>query len=464
MKDAKSKSCDPRIQKALRISVFEGGAYGVFDGFGLRYITPYALFLGVSNAAIGPLITLPQMLGNLAQLFVLKPLTNGRQRKNITVTGVSTQAALVLFLVLVGIATHWGFLSPQEVTAALLLGYTLMIISGTAAGPAWSSWMGDLVPPQIGTYFGKRNQIIGFVTIISLISAGLILQVAKQGGWLFGGFVLVLTLGFLGRATSAALLKIQYEPPVRLHREYYFTLRQFIQKIPHSNFGKFVVYVALIQFAVGISAPFFPVFMLKELHFNYLQFTIITTVMPFFNMLFMPLWGRFADRYGNWKVIQITSWFLPFIPWFWALTAFYTTQRLWVLLTLFAIEVVSGFAWAGFNLATTNFIYDAVTKPRIAICVTYYNIFIGTGLFIGGLVGSRLAALTTLTKPFSALVLTLLVSGFLRLVNILLFLPQFKEVRTVPAFDRAELQKRLTALSPLGIFQGLSQKFGNPRL
>ena len=46
-------------KKASRISIREGAAYGLFDGFGLRYITPYALLLGMSNTLIGILISLP---------------------------------------------------------------------------------------------------------------------------------------------------------------------------------------------------------------------------------------------------------------------------------------------------------------------------------------------------------------------------------------------------------------------
>ncbi len=455
---------DQHKQKALRVSIYEGGAYGIFDGFGLRYFTPYALYLGVSNAFVGPLITLPQMLGNLGQILTLKFLTNGSRRKKITVTGVGLQASLMLSLILIGWTAHRGWLPPTGIAIALLAGYTLMIMAGTMAGPAWSSWMGDLVPQKFGTYFGRRNQVIGLITILSILSAGIILQFAKRGGWMLWGFILVLFLGFVGRAVSTILLKVQYEPKIKLHKEYYFTIWQFIKKIPQSNFGKFVVYVALMQLAVGVSSPFFAVYMLKELHFNYLQFTFITTTMPFFNMLFMPLWGRYADKFGNLKVIQLTSWCLPFIPWFWAITAFYV-QRTWlVILTLFCVEILSGFAWAGFNLSTSNFIYDAVTRQRIAICVTYYNIFNGIGLFIGGLIGGQLASMSRLHPPFSALVLILLTSGVLRFLNVVLFLPKIKEVREVPPFSIEDVQRRLTTLNPFEIFRSLGQKIGNPRI
>jgi len=63
----------------------------LFDGFGLRYITPYALLLGMSNALIGILISLPQMLGTSVQLLTLKLLDKGVHRKTISWIGTFLQ-------------------------------------------------------------------------------------------------------------------------------------------------------------------------------------------------------------------------------------------------------------------------------------------------------------------------------------------------------------------------------------
>ncbi|MFH1212617.1 MAG: MFS transporter, partial [Candidatus Neomarinimicrobiota bacterium] len=380
-------------EKSRRISIREGGAYGLFDGFGLRYITPYALLLGMSNVLIGPLIALPQMLGSLMQLVTLKLLEKGIRRKNISWIGTLLQTSMWFPIIFLGIL-HFNFnLSGGLIPAGLILFYSLMIIFGTMVGPAWSSWMGDIVPQQIGAYFGRRNRILGLITICAMLIAGLILQYFNGLGRPFPGFVIIFLIAFVGRATSSALLKRQYEPAFHPQKEYYFTIWQFIRKIPQSNFGKFVTYVALMQFAVYISAPFFAVFMLKDLHFNYLEFTLITMTMPFVNMLLMPAWGRFADRYGNLRVVRVCGFCIPIIPALWVLAVFFVDHPWLVILYLILIETLSGFAWAGFNLTTVNFIYDAVTRQRMAICVAYYNIFNGVGMFLGGLIGGQIADL-----------------------------------------------------------------------
>ena len=450
-------------KKASRISIREGAAYGLFDGFGLRYITPYALLLGMSNTLIGILISLPQMLGTLIQLLTLKFLEKGIRRRTIAWVGTFLQTLMWFPIILLG-WLHFNFnIDNTLISTGLMVFYSLMVIFGGIVGPAWSSWMGDIIPRQIGTYFGFRNRVVGLTTILAMFSAGLILQYFTGVNRPFTGFVIIFLIAFIGRAISSALLKRQYEPDFHPQKEYYFTIWQFIRKIPQSNFGKFVTYVALMQFAVYISSPFFAVFMLKDLHFNYFQFTLITMTMPFVNMLLMPAWGRFADRFGNLRVVRITGLCLPVIPALWVLAVFFSNRPILEMLYLIFVETLSGFAWAGFNLTTANFIYDAVTRQRMAICVAYYNIFNGIGMFLGGLIGGLIADLPFQFHKFSALALVLMLSALIRLLVSAVMLPLIREVREVDHFDIKEARKRLAMLSPVDILRVLSLKLGNPR-
>jgi len=450
-------------KKASRISIREGAAFGLFDGFGLRYITPYALLLGMSNAQIGILISLPQMLGTSVQLLTLKLLDKGVHRKTISWIGTFLQTSMWFPIILLGwlyfrIAPHNGL-----IPTGLMLFYSLMVIFGGIVGPAWSSWMGDIIPRQIGTYFGVRNRVLGFVTICAMLGAGLILQYFNGIGQPYPGFAIIFLIAFFGRLISSMLLKRQYEPDFQPQKEYYFTIWQFVRKIPESNFGKFVTYVALMQFAVYISAPFFAVFMLKDLRFNYFEFTLITMTMPFVSMLLMPAWGQFADRYGNLRVVRICGFCIPVIPVLWIVAVFFINRPWLVILYLMLVETLSGFAWAGFNLTTVNFIYDAVTRQRMAICVAYYNIFNGVGMFLGGLIGGQIADLSFHYHRFSALALVLMVSALVRLLVSAGMLPLIREVRDVAHFGIKEARERLTMFSAVDILRVLSMKSGNPR-
>ena len=92
----------------------------------------------------------------------------------------------------------------------------------------------------------------------------------------------------------------------------------------------------------------------------------------------MPLWGRIADRFGNLRVLKRTALLIPLVPFLWFLTFFMGHLNSTALIAyLLAVEFMSGMVWAGFNLSSATFIYDAVTKQRVAICVAYYNILNG---------------------------------------------------------------------------------------
>jgi len=52
----------------------------------------------------------------------------------------------------------------------------------------------------------------------------------------------------------------------------------------------------------------------------------------------------------------------------------------------------SRIGWAGFTLASSNFIYDSVSVPKRGICVAYFNPkWNGFGIFFGGILGGLLA-------------------------------------------------------------------------
>ena len=54
-----------------------------------------------------------------------------------------------------------------------------------------------------------------------------------------------------------------------------------------------------------IASPFFAVYMLRNLGFSYLTFMMVMMSQVLFTILAMRVWGKFADKYGNYEVIKI---------------------------------------------------------------------------------------------------------------------------------------------------------------
>ena len=435
--------------KSRKLSIYEGSAWSVMDGFGLRFIVPYALAMGASNRVIGLLNALPSLFGNLSMLGTLR-LMRKWTRKRICVTGVLVQA--LLWLIIIGMGGLYFVLEQRNAAPAwgLLLVYTVLIMAGALAGPAWTSWMKDLVNRDIGNYFGRRNRIAGTTGLICMLLASFFLDHMKTGMHLYLGFVVLFTIAFFARMISLMILRRQYEPSFETEETAYFTLLQFLKKMRHNNFGKFVICTGLFSIAVQIAAPFTTVYLLNTLKFSYVQFTIIVLAASITSLIILPFWGRFADRYGNLKAIKLTSFGIGLIPFFWLASYFFIDRGTnFMFVFLIVAQLISGFIWPGYDMSVGNFIFDAVSRQRMAICSCYFSILNGAGILIGSMLGGFLSSSPFMVLGMTSLVFLFLISGLGRLVVAFLFYLKIKEVRPVEEFGLKEASAQFNRLPPL---------------
>jgi hypothetical protein len=292
--------------------------------------------------------------------------------------------------------------------------------------------MQDLVEDHRGEYFGRRSRISGLVLVTSMLAAGLILDHFSKTNISFG-FLILFSLACIGRFVSFSFLKKQYEPKAVIDDKAYFSFFKFIKKMPSNNFGRFVIFTSLISFAVAIASPFFSVYMLKDLHFSYITFTIINLSSLISPLIFLPFIGKVSDKVGNVRVLRIAGFFISFVPLLWIFSIFLAGSSTVILVVyLFSVEMFSGFVWAAYNLAYSNFIYDAVTKPKIILCFTYFGLLNAIGSFLGGLVGGQLTSLSTFSLfGLGSILSVFLISTVLRLIPVLFLAPKLKEVRQV---------------------------------
>ncbi len=422
-------------EKAKKISIKDGSAYSIMDGSGLKYITPYALSFGASNKFIGLLTMLPSVIGNFLRL-VFNKMYEIKPRKKIVVLWSTIQAIFWFPLLLAGLLYFFFNLSLFYSLILLAFSYSGIIIAGTLVSPAWNSWMQDIVKEERGKYFSKRLRITGFVALVSMLLGGFILDYFKKREMFFGFLILFLTAA-IGRFISVYFLRKQYEPEFKFDEKSYFSFYQFIKKMNFNNFGRYTLFVSLINFGVAIASPFFAVYMIKNLNFSYVQFTIITMSSILSTLLFLPFWGRFSDKYGNVFVFRFCAFFISFIPIFWLLSSFTGFKGTSLVVFLFIVETFSGFVWAGFNLSTSNFIYDAVSRQKLALCFTYFSFLTSLGGLFGAILGGTLSSSQNFSIFGLIPILSIfLVSGIIRLIPSVIIGIKLKEVRNVdkPSF------------------------------
>jgi MFS family permease len=424
-----------KLRTSLKNSFFDGCFASAMLGFTEQYITPFAVALKATSAQVGMLAAFPSLISALAQLKSADVTEHLKSRRRILNIFVFLHAFMFIPILLV------PFVFRENSVLWLIFFVTLLNLVGAFPGPAWASLMSDHIPPSArGKYFGWRNRFIGAITVACAFLAGFILNIFGKES--YAGFVIIFGLACAARFISWYFLSKMYEPPIRITHEHYFNFWDFISRVRESNFAKFVFYVASISFSVNIAGPFFAVFMLRDLNFNYVTYTVIVTTATIATLLTMNLWGRHADRTGNLKVIQLTSFFIPIVPALWLFS-----QDIYYLVI---IQVLAGFVWAGFNLSVMNFIYDAVMPEKRTRCIAYFNVINGTAICLGALLGGVLAK--AMPPLFGHRLLALfLLSGAMRAVFAFIFLPKIKEVRRVEKIRSIDLFFSVIKLRPLKI-------------
>lgn len=411
---------EQKLEKTRKLSIKEGSAASVAGGAGEAYITPFALALNANNAEIGILSSFGGLFGPIAQIAGSK-LMEKYERKKLILTFVTLQAASWLLILSAGIFFLSKF-NPEFIIPFLIFSYITYIVLGNLGGPPWFSMMGDIVPEKMrGKYFSKRNIINGSISILITIIAALWLDYTKRIDIAIIGFIALFIVASIGRFISAYTFTKHYIPKLKLEKGYYFSFWQFIKKAPSNNFGKFAIYIALINLTVNFAAPFFAVYMLKDLNFNYFLFTIVNISAGIFTIIFMPLCGKLADKYGNRELLKFGSIIIPFIPFFWL----FSSNPVYLILVP---QLISGIGWASFNLASSNFIFDAVTSQRRGIVVAYYSLLNGIAVFIGAGLGGLTAQYLNISF-MNIFLFIFLISGITRLIVVILMLNKIKEVR-----------------------------------
>ena len=439
---------EDNVKKSLRYSLFDGAAFAVMDGMTASFLTPFAVALNASVQMIAALTYIPQLLGAFFQLFAARLVELIRDRKRILVASSLLHAFLWIPLLLVPYAS-------QNQRYLLIVYVTLQTIIAQIMNPVWNSLMGDIVPKyERGRFFGLRSKIVGASSFVAAIIAGLILNYSSKMHP-FLGFTILFVIAFAARLLTAIFKNMMYNPEPDLAHEEKFSLIDFVKRMDKTNYGHFVIYLSLFKLAVNIASPFFAVYMLRDLNFTYIQFTLVIAAEMIASFISMGVWGKLIDNKGTKFVLYISGILTPLIPMFWLFSRnFYY---------LCIVEIFSGIAWAGFNLSSSNFIFDAVQPENRVRCIAYFKFFEGLAVFAGALLGGFLINHIPAWIFISSIPFVFLISGILRLIVSVVFIPTLKEARLIDMeVGHTFFKKYLTIRPSEGIVFEVIGKYHKP--
>lgn len=429
-----------KVRRTLLLSILDGLGYSVMVGAGETYFIPYALFLGSSNLLLGLFVALPIFVGSLSQLFSETLLRLLKTRKRVIAAGVALQ--LITFAPIIGV--QWlDFARKAEVLLVLVCLYWS---AGLVIGPSWSSLMGDLVPEaERGAYFARRNRFMQIATFASLVAAGVMLYAFKRHGLEPAGFAAIFGLSALARLASLAFLCLHEEPPLESPPARR-TLGGVLEVLRNRDQRSLILYLTWMNFAVYLAAPFFSAFMLRPpeergLGWSYVTYTLVNGITILFKFVFLPVWGKASDRFGSRKCLVLSAWCIWALPLFWW---FPHGDMPLYFAAISVAQVCGGFAWAGHELSSFNFLLDSAPAHERPRLVASMNIVNGLMVFLGS--GTGAVAVSLAPGAVNPFLLVFLLSSLGRLAVCVLFAPRLREVRVVERISYRSLLFRVTSV------------------
>lgn len=369
----------------MRLSLAEALFYALMVGAGEVYFLADAVRLGATALEQALVITVPLCVGPIGPLASLAILGRFRRRKSVVVGAVAAQA-LVLFSIVISDA-------QGQLTPALLIGFASAYqVFAQAAGTAWASWYGDLVPARIrGRYFATRNRIAQVATSASLVVAGLVLQrlepgaagvVAAGAGGL--GYAIIFGAAGVFRLVSAGLLAASPEPTVELLGNRRESLA-FARSEEAQPLRRILLFAAALQLSVYLASPYFGPFMLEELRLTYAEYMLGSLAVVVMKFISLPTWGRFIDRYGARAVFLLAVVLVALvpIPWLWARGV----------VVVVVAQALSGLSWGGHEVSQFSLLLEsspARSRLHVFAAMSLSN---GVAQLTGSLLGGWLLAM-----------------------------------------------------------------------
>jgi MFS family permease len=377
-----SGGLDSQRVAGLRFFYLDGLLSSFSDNLVLGFIELFLLSYGVSNGVIGLNMSIANLCAAVSIIPGAMAISRVRSRKRLVVWTAGGVGRLGLLAI---------SLAPFVAGDSLLAVVSLISLNALRAAmnnfcnPAWTAMVADLVPAKArARYFGKRNVAVIAASIAAAPLAGKIVKSLSAIGSLpHLGFQAIFFLSFaIGMLATASFARI---PDAAVSESSATKPRGFPLRLllADRRFAGFVLCAFVWNTALQIPAPFFNVYLMRDLGANAAMVGFLTAVGSVTTLLGQLLFGRVTDRRGDIFVQVLTGLLIPFMP------------LAWILVTapaqVIAINAAGGILWAGYNLSTFNILLKLTPDDHRPEATAIYQTLVTASAIIGPLAGGALA-------------------------------------------------------------------------
>jgi MFS family permease len=317
------------------------------------------------------------------------------------------------------------------------------------------NWLSSIIPnATLGRYLGQRLAIKSAFYLGGFFVLGYILD--KLGKDNLAGFAVIFTIAlavglidfiiftFMSEKNTETTTVPRSENVVAPKLDTIrFSIPEYFKELKEKKLDLFILFTTFFYLTVGLSGPLYAIYILNDLHFSYLSYTCIISAEFLARVISAPIWGRFADKEGNIRVLGIVSRIIPLMPIFWLFC-----HNLGYLI---AVQLISGACWGAFDLCTQSYLYKVAPQSKKLHYIIYTRCLILIFSAVGGLLSAL--CINDIFATFGSKILSIFwISGVARIIVVIYLMPKLVDLAvslgqspSPPVVDLEILRQALTS-------------------
>jgi MFS family permease len=312
------------------------------------FLVAFAVALGATNYEVGLLMTIA-LVSQFMQIPGLYLLKKVKRRRLVAVSALTVSRLSWVFIIAI------PFLFLDRGITFLLHWLIFISLVGALAAPAWNSWVRDLVPEdRLGAVFSRRMYWSTIFALILTLSGGYFVDWWGKNhpeAPLYA-YSMVFSLGLVFGIIGLAALTMMPETEMVVDED--MPASGLLAKpLQDGNFRSLVYFIMIWNFAINLAAPFFVIYMLKRIELSIFTITALSVLSYLTNIVFLRIWGRFADTYSNKSVLAVSGPLFLLVILGWSFTTM-PERHMFTIPILIIIHILSGMSLSGVSLASVN--------------------------------------------------------------------------------------------------------------
>jgi MFS family permease len=227
-----------------------------------------------------------------------------------------------------------------------------------------------------GSYFAMRSRV---ATIFG-VAGGILTAWFLDSFSGFSSYAFVFALAAIaGTLDIICFFGIRFPPMVETEKGEKFT-SMMGRVIKNKGYMKFTIFMTLWFFSLGLSMPFYFVYLRNVVELSNTYITVLVQILPSIcSIIVVRRWGRMLDLHGNKSIMQLTNGILCIAPFLWI----FVSGNIAAIIMVAVIGLMQGCLFSGFEIGANNIMLGHAPAVNRSMYIAVYFMttsMIGIGL------------------------------------------------------------------------------------